>query len=265
MKKNNTIRVCPLASGSKGNSLFVSCNNSKILIDAGLSGVEIQRRLESVDVAPESLTAIIITHEHSDHVKGAGVLNRRFNVPIYITKKTYQACKGLGKIEDLHFFESGTPFELDQILVSPFSISHDAKDPVGLTMEYNGHKIGIATDLGIATNLVKEHLKDSDILYLESNHDPDMLINGQYPWHLKQRIKSRTGHLSNIDTKILISELRTDRLKHVILAHLSEENNCPKKAVHEVSKGLGSQINLHVAQPHKAGEIIHLECLHEFV
>ncbi len=260
--KNNTIRVCPLASGSKGNSLFVSCNNSSILIDAGLSGVEIQRRLTSVNIDPESLTAIIITHEHSDHVKGAGVLNRRFNIPLYITKKTHEACKGLGKIQDLRFFECGTPFELDQILVTPFSISHDARDPAGLTIEYNGQKIGIATDLGIATSLVKEHLKDSNLLYLESNHDPDMLINGPYPWHLKQRIKGRTGHLSNVDTKILISQLKTDRLKHVILAHLSEENNCPQKAAQEVSKGLnGSQINLHIAQPHQSGAVIQWECL----
>lgn len=256
---NKSFSVCPLASGSKGNSLFVSCNNSSILIDAGLSGIEIQRRLAAVNIAPENLTAIIITHEHSDHVKGAGILSRRFDIPVYITQKTYQAAKGLGKIDDLCFFECGSPFEINQIMVSPFSISHDAEDPAGLAMEYNGHKIGIATDLGIVTNLVKEHLKDSNILYLESNHDPDMLINGPYPWHLKQRIKGRTGHLSNMDAKILVSELKTDALKHVILAHLSEENNCPRKAVQEVSKSLNaSDIALHVAKPDKPGKVIRL-------
>ena len=151
------------------------------------------------------------------------------------------------------------PFEIDQILVSPFSISHDAKDPVGLTLEYNGHKIGIATDLGIATSLVKEHLKNSNILYLESNHDLDMLINGSYSWHLKQRIKGRTGHLSNMDAGILVSELRTDALKHVILAHLSEENNCPQKAIQEVSKSLnGSNAALYVARPDEPGMLIKL-------
>ncbi|CCK78634.1 MBL fold metallo-hydrolase [Desulfobacula toluolica] len=257
--KNNSFSVCPLASGSKGNSLFVSCNNSSILIDAGLSGIEIQRRLTAVDIAPENLTAIIITHEHSDHIKGAGILSRRFDIPVYITKNTYHAAKGIGKIADLCFFECGIPFEIDQIMVSPFSISHDAEDPAGLTMEYNGHKIGIATDLGIATTLVKQHLKDSNILYLESNHDPDMLINGPYPWHLKQRIRGRTGHLSNMDAKQLVSELKTDALKHVILAHLSEENNCPRKAVQEVSKSLNaSDIVLHVAGPDKPGKVIQL-------
>ncbi|MCP3875039.1 MAG: MBL fold metallo-hydrolase [Desulfobacteraceae bacterium] len=259
MTKNSSFSVCPLASGSKGNSLFVSCNNSSILIDAGLSGVEIERRLSAVNIDPQSLTGIIITHEHSDHIKGAGVLSRRFNLPLYISQKTYQAAKSIGKIDDLYFFECGTPFKIDQIHVSPFSISHDAKDPAGLTMESNGYKIGIATDLGIATNLVKDHLKNSNILYLESNHDPDMLINGPYPWFLKQRIKGRTGHLSNMDAKILVSELKTDRLKHVILAHLSEENNCPKKAAKEVLKSLNaSNIELHVAGPNQPGKVIKL-------
>ncbi len=257
--KNKSFTVCPLASGSKGNSLFVSCSNSAILIDAGLSGIEIERRLNHVDVDPANLTAIIITHEHSDHVKGAGILSRRFNIPVYISRKTYQACNGLGKIDETCFFECGTPFDIEDIRITPFSISHDAKDPAGLTMEYNEQKIGIATDLGIATGLVKDHLKNSNILYLESNHDPDMLVNGPYPWHLKQRIRSRLGHLSNQDTGNLISELKTDRLKHVILAHLSEENNCPKKAIQEVSKRLnGSDIALHVAGPCEPGSVIKL-------
>ncbi len=256
---NNSFCICPLASGSKGNSLYVSCRNNSILIDAGLSGIEIERRLNILNIRPESLTAIIITHEHSDHVKGAGILSRRFKLPVYITQKTYEAAQGLGKIEDLCFFECGTPFEIDQILVTPFSTSHDATDPAGLTMEYNDDKIGIATDLGIVTTLVKEHLKNSTLLYLESNHDLDMLINGSYPWHLKQRIKGRTGHLSNIDAGMLLSELGTDALKHVILAHLSEENNCPQKAVQEISKSLnGSNVALHVARPDQPGTIIKL-------
>jgi len=248
---NKSFCICPLASGSKGNSLFVSCANSSILIDAGLSGIEIERRLNAVNISPENLTAIIITHEHSDHVKGAGILSRRFKLPVYITQKTYEACSSLGKIEHLHFFECGAPFKIDQMLISPFSISHDATDPAGLTLEYKHHKIGIATDLGIATTLVKEHLKNSNILYLESNHDPEMLINGSYPWHLK--------HLSNMDARTLVSELKTDHLQHVILAHLSEENNCPQKALLEVSKSLNaSNIALHVASPHQPGKIIKL-------
>ncbi len=287
--KNKPFSICPLASGSKGNSVFVSTPETAVLIDAGLSGVEIQRRLTMVGQTPEQLRAIIITHEHSDHVQGAGILSRRFNIPVYITSKTYQACKNLGKVELLNFFDCGNAFDIDDLQVVPFSISHDACDPSGMTLSCQEKKIGIATDLGIATGLVKQHLKNCDLIYIESNHDPEMLINGPYPWHLKQRIKSRTGHLSNMDTRALVAEildLNTDLksdlilnqnsgqssdqetdldpglqpvLKHVILAHLSEENNCPQKAAAEVKKGLnGCKIGLHVAGPDCPGEMITL-------
>ena len=264
MKKHDSFCFCPLASGSAGNSLFVSCNEINILIDAGLSGIEIQRRLTKIGRNPENLSAIIITHEHNDHVKGAGILSRRFDIPVYMTQKTFLACKDLGKLESLYFFECGSSFQLYteaklKINITSFSISHDAIEPIGLTLEYNNHKLGMATDLGIATTLVKNHLKNCDVLYLESNHDIDMLINGSYPWYLKQRIKGRTGHLSNLDAKKLVAELSTDKLKHVILAHLSEENNSPQKALQEVSKGLKtSEIVLHVASPDKPGKLINL-------
>lgn len=259
MTNSHFLEVCPLASGSRGNSLFVGCPDQGILIDAGLSGIELQRRLEARDISCDRLSAIIITHEHGDHVKGAGILSRRFDIPVYMTPKTFDACSGLGKIKDLRFFNCGTPFEIDPIKITPFSISHDASDPAGLTLEYKACKIGVATDLGIATNLVKNHLKQSSLLYLESNHDLEMLLNGPYPWHLKQRIKGRTGHLSNTDTMNLVKELKSPHLKHVILAHLSEENNCPKKAAVTVSKSLNaSGIVLHVAGPDRPGKLIRL-------
>jgi len=267
MKQNNSFNICPLASGSKGNSVFVSTPETAVLVDAGLSGIEIERRLTQVGQTPEQLSGIIITHEHSDHIRGAGILSRRFNIPVYITPQTFAACKNMGKIELLHFFECGTPFRIDTLQVAPFSISHDATDPAGLTLSFGKNKIGIATDLGIATGLVKEHLKNCQVLYIESNHDPEMLLNGSYPWSLKQRVKSRTGHLSNMDTRALLSEILDPELdpdvkpalRHVILAHLSEENNCPEKAAIEVAKGLnGSGISLHVAGPDCPGEMIRL-------
>ncbi len=266
MKQNNTFRICPLASGSKGNCVFVSTPETAVLVDAGLSGVEIEKRLTLVGQTPEQLDGIIITHEHSDHVRGAGILSRRFNIPVYVTPQTYAACKNLGKIDLVNFFECGTSFCLDQLQVAPFSISHDATDPAGLTLSFGENKIGIATDLGIVTELVKEHLKNCQVLYIESNHDPEMLLNGSYPWFLKQRVKSRTGHLSNMDTRALLTEILGQELdpvkpilQHVILAHLSEENNCPKKAAIEVAKGLnGSGIVLHVAGPDHPGEMIRL-------
>ena len=257
--KNNSFCLCPLASGSKGNSVFVSNQDTAVLVDAGLSGIETQRRLDAVGESPDRLKAIIITHEHTDHVKGAGILSRRFDIPVYITRQTYGACKSLGKIDHLRFFECGTPFEVDELKITPFSISHDARDPSGVTIAYAGKKIGIATDLGIATNLVKSHLSLSNALYIESNHDPEMLVNGPYPWHLKQRIKSRTGHLSNQETRDLVAELLHQDLAHLVLAHLSEENNCPDKAAREVAKGLnGSDTALYVAGPDLPGEMIRL-------
>jgi len=257
--KDKTFSICPLASGSKGNSIFVSCGNTCFLIDAGLSGIEIQRRLARINVNPENLSAIIITHEHSDHIKGAGVLSRRFQLPVYITPQTNTASKSIGKLSKTCFFECGHPFEINNISINPFSTSHDASDPVGMTMSYNKRKIGIATDLGIATNLVKQSLKNCDLLYIESNHDPEMLIKGPYPWPLKQRIKSRTGHLSNKDAKELIAELRNEDLQHIILAHLSEENNRPEIAAREVGEALnGSTISLHVAGPSEPGDFIEL-------
>jgi phosphoribosyl 1,2-cyclic phosphodiesterase len=267
MKQNNAFCICPLASGSKGNCVFVSTPETAVLVDAGLSGVEIQKRLTLVGQTPEQLAGIIITHEHSDHVRGAGILSRRFNIPVYITPQTFAACKNLGKIDHLYFFECGSPFRIDQLQVAPFSISHDASDPAGLTLSFKENKIGIATDLGIVTGLVREHLKNCQVLYIESNHDPEMLLNGSYPWFLKQRVKSRTGHLSNMDTRALLTDILGQELdpdikpalQYVILAHLSGENNCPKKAVIEVAKGLnGSGVSLHVAGPDRPGEMIRL-------
>lgn len=259
MKKNNSFCICPLASGSKGNALLVSTPDTAILVDAGLSGVELQRRMASVGQDPADLSAIVVTHEHIDHVRGAGVLSRRFNIPVYISSATHQACTGLGHVSALTYFDCGNCFEIQDLTINPFSISHDASDPAGLTLTWQMCKIGIATDLGVVTNLVRNHLAGSAILYLESNHDPDMLINGPYPWHLKQRIKSRTGHLSNNDAGMLLADLHHKDLQHVILAHLSEENNRPEKALAEVARCLnGSKTGLSVAGPDRPGEVIRI-------
>jgi len=254
------LTICPLASGSKGNSLFVSWEENAILIDAGLSGIEIERRMKAKNQSPENLTAILVTHEHSDHIRGVGVLSRRYNIPVYMSNDTYKkAASNLGKLADLKTFNCGQSFHIDNMEVSPFTISHDAIDPAGFTLSCNNKKLGIATDLGIATNLVKEYLKDCFLLYLEANHDPDMLINGPYPWYLKQRIKSNQGHLSNVDTKELLEELNNENLKHVILAHLSEENNTPEKAFNAAKQGLNSSnVEIEVAMPHKPGKLITL-------
>lgn len=256
---NSSFCLCPLASGSKGNAIFVSTPDTAVLVDAGLSGIEIQRRMAAVGRAPEELKAIIITHEHTDHVKGAGVLSRRFNIPVYVTVDTFNACKGLGKIDQVKFFECGASFDIGSLVINPFAVSHDACDPAGLTLQHQGKKIGIATDLGVVTHLVRNHLSFANALYIEANHDPEMLMTGPYPWYLKQRIQSRTGHLSNQDARDLVAQLSHKDLEHVVLAHLSEENNCPEKASTEMSKNIDPLFTtLHVAGPDKPGEMIRL-------
>jgi len=257
--KNSSFCLCPLASGSKGNAIFVSTPDTAVLVDAGLSGIEIQRRLAAVGRTPDELKAIIITHEHTDHVKGAGVLSRRFNIPVYVTSDTLNASKGFGKIDQINFFECGSAFDIGSLTVNPFSISHDACDPVGFTLQHQGKKIGIATDLGVVTNLVRTHLSNANALYIEANHDPEMLMAGPYPWYLKQRIQSRTGHLSNQDARNLVAQVFHKDLDHVVLAHLSEDNNCPEKASTEMSKNLDPlSTALHVAGPEQPGEMIWL-------
>ena len=254
------LAVCTLASGSKGNSTYISDGTTSVLIDAGLSGTEIERRLNSRNLTAGTLDGIVVSHEHSDHIKAVGVLSRRYELPVYINQKAKNALKQLGKIQELRTFECGSTFQINNLIIHPFSISHDAADPVGFTIGQNGTKIGIATDLGIATSMVKEHLKSCSLLILESNHDADMLANGPYPWPLKQRIKSRTGHLSNADTRNLLQQLQHDKLEHVILAHLSETNNTPQKAYEEVAKALKRyNTQLTVAEQGSSGPILYLK------
>jgi phosphoribosyl 1,2-cyclic phosphodiesterase len=261
VKPDYNLAVCILASGSKGNAIFISSGDTSLLIDAGLSGIEIERRLKLRGFDPKNLDAILVSHEHSDHIQGVGVLSRRYKLPVYINSKTRKAAVSqLGNLYDFKKFECGSMFTLNDLSIHPFSISHDAEDPCGFTVNQNGTKIGIATDLGIATSMVKEHLKGCTLLILEANHDEGMLINGPYPWPVKQRIKSRTGHLSNAASKTLLNELQHDGLKHVMLAHLSETNNTPQKAVNEVGQALTRcKPRLDVASQDECGVLLRLK------
>lgn len=258
-RQNSDIKliVCMLASGSKGNAIYISDNSTSILVDSGLSGVEIERRLKSRGLNPSELDAILVTHEHADHIHGVGILSRRFSLPVYISRKTGMGIPAkTGYIRDMVNFECGSTFMLKTLIIHPFSISHDAADPAGFTITQNGVKIGIATDLGIATSMSIEHLKGCSLLILEANHDPDMLINGPYPWPIKQRIKSRTGHLSNEDSKKLIMKVKHANLKQIILAHLSEINNTPKKALSVVREAINpSETEIDVAMQDQCGKL----------
>lgn len=221
------MRVCLLASGSRGNSALIEADGSRILVDAGLSGREIERRLQGIGVAGDDLDAILVTHEHHDHVGGVGPLARRYNLPVYVDRQTHAALPKLGKIDGLQLFEAGESFACRDLNVRSFSTTHDAINPVGFVIESSEGRIGFATDLGMSTRLVSDQLQQCRVLVLEANHDEQMLLDGPYPWPLKQRIRGRHGHLSNNESRRLLQDISWPGLEALFLAHLSEENNCP--------------------------------------
>jgi phosphoribosyl 1,2-cyclic phosphodiesterase len=235
------MKYCVLGSGSSGNSTFIETNDNRFLIDAGFSAKKIIERLSKIDVCPSTLSAILITHEHGDHIQGAGVLSRKFNVPIYITKKSYDACKHkLGKLnpENIGYLE-GSFYLSQDTYIQPFDVMHDAVCTVGYNIfEKLSSKLSIATDIGYATNVVKDKFKDSDAIIIESNYDEKMLLVGPYPWDLKQRVKSKNGHFSNTSCAKFIEDVHSSRLKQIVLAHISKDNNSARIALETTTKRL---------------------------
>ena len=222
-----------LSSGSRGNSCYLETGNARILVDAGLSGIEIERRLGAVGVMAQSLDAIVVTHEHSDHIKGVGVMARRFKLPIYVNSQTLKSGeKALGKLPAVVPIQTGETLKIKNLSVETFTKCHDAADPMGLVLSSNGVRIGLVTDMGRSTRLAEDRLKACTALILEFNYDPTMLSEGPYPLFLKQRINSREGHLSNEQAGELLETVSHGDLKWVVLAHLSETNNDPAKALH---------------------------------
>ncbi|MBL7107739.1 MAG: MBL fold metallo-hydrolase [Candidatus Cloacimonetes bacterium] len=247
------MKICVLASGSKGNSILISGIQTNILIDAGISGKKISEKLNYAKVDENSIKAIFITHEHSDHIKGAGVISRKLKIPIFANKSTFQVAKNrIGKVESVYFFENGNPFTFNEFLIEPFSVPHDCEENscFKISERNSKKKLVILTDAGYSTRLIKEKIKNSSTIILESNHDFDKLINGPYDWSLKQRIKSNNGHLSNSQACELMSEIIHPNLENIILAHLSEENNEPeiaKSEMHKILNKCGHKCNLFIA------------------
>lgn len=235
------MRVCLLGSGSKGNAIYVESRGCRILIDAGFSARELGNRLGAIGTEGDDLDALFMTHEHGDHCRGMGPLARRHRLPVYVHHRTYKELGRCGVIDDVREFEAGDAITLGDIQVTSFPITHDAAAPVGYVIETSEGKIGVATDLGIATRLVAERLKGCRVLVMESNHDEAMLRDGPYPWHLKQRIRSNHGHLSNLASAQLLQGLLWEGLEAVFLAHLSEVNNTPFLAEACARDVLGAQ------------------------
>jgi phosphoribosyl 1,2-cyclic phosphodiesterase len=246
------VSVSVLASGSRGNTAIVESASARILVDAGISCRETFKRLKSLGRDPREISAILITHEHSDHIYGLATLAKRVKVPVFMTGATHQAWKRslrdqtgeAPEIEKLEIFSAGRPFHVADITVTPFTIPHDAADPVGFTFRAEGTKIAIATDLGYMPASVCDHLRRCDVLIIESNHDLEMLRVGPYPWSVKQRVMSRVGHLSNESLAQFFAKHYDGGASYIVLAHISEQNNHPEIALRAAQDALGPQQTL---------------------
>jgi phosphoribosyl 1,2-cyclic phosphodiesterase len=235
------MKICLLASGSKGNSILVESGKTRLLIDAGLSARELRKRLASIDVEAESIDALLITHEHGDHVRGLGPLVRQLGLPVYLQTDLARQLQDVGKPECVQEFVDGEEFTIKDLTVRPFAITHDCLAPVGFTLDGESGKVGVATDLGVVTRLVTECLQGCRALVLETNHDEELLRDGPYPWKLKQRVRSNHGHLSNNAAGNLLQNILWDGLETVFLGHLSETNNNPDLAIQVVNSVLEKQ------------------------
>ena len=232
------MKFCSLYSGSSGNSMFIASEHAKILIDAGLPGKKIDDALKIIGENPGDIDGIFVTHEHSDHIRGIGVLSRKYDIPIYTNSDTWSAMEaGIGKIKEhnVRIMDRRSTLSIKDLDITSFNIPHDAVAPVGYTMHYKRKKISVTTDFGIYTEEIRDNIKDSDIILLESNHDVNMLKFGPYPYNLKRRILSEVGHLSNEDCgKAIVDLIRYKPNKKIILGHLSGTNNHPDLALETV-------------------------------
>lgn len=227
------MKYCSIASGSSGNCHYIGYKDTNILIDAGLSGKRITKGLDEIDIDANKLNGIFVTHEHSDHIKGIGVLSRKYDLPIFVNYKTWNAIKEkIGKVkeENIKIFENDKEYAIGDMGIKPFSITHDAVDPVGFKLTDGKKAISVATDIGHVSDNIKENLLGSKLIILESNYDKEMLLMGSYTYALKKRVMSNIGHLSNEAAAKFAVELIKNGAENLLLAHLSRENNFPALA-----------------------------------
>jgi phosphoribosyl 1,2-cyclic phosphodiesterase len=235
------IGFCPLASGSKGNCIYLGTPTTKVLIDAGISAKGIRQRLKAIGVSLEEIDAILITHEHTDHIQALDVLGCKMGIPVFANSDTAKAIYAiLNECPKFKIFSTGEAFEFGDLEIYPFSIQHDAVDPVAFTIRTGGLKLGFCTDLGFVTTLVVAQLRDCDYVYVECNHEVAMVHASARPATYKRRVLSRQGHLSNEQCAKLIESISHSNLKHIHLAHLSSECNAPELALKIVAEKLQS-------------------------
>jgi len=234
------MRFASLGSGSRGNALLVEAGTTRLLLDCGFGPREVAAKLGRLGLAPEDLTAILVTHEHSDHISGAFSLAARYRIPLWMTHGTLAAAsRGSGEGPPVSILDSHHPFVLDGLEVHPFPVPHDAREPVQFVFHDGKHRLGVVTDLGSSTPHVERILSGCDALVLECNHDGGMLKSGGYPPHLKRRIAGSFGHLENAESAALLGRLDSSKLQHLVAAHLSQQNNTPQLAQSALAGVLG--------------------------
>jgi phosphoribosyl 1,2-cyclic phosphodiesterase len=261
-----TLRYSVLASGSTGNAIYIETEQAKILVDAGLTGKQLEGLFDQIGANPEELQAILVTHEHSDHVKGLGVLARRYKIPVYANAKTWSEIDRLcGKIdvEQKFHFERERSIQFGDIEIESYGVSHDAIEPMAFCFYHEGKKLSLSTDMGYVSEKIKGTLADSDVIIFESNHDVEMVRMCHYPWNIKRRILSDVGHLSNEASGEALADIINDRTKKVYLAHLSKDNNMrdlARMTVHQILEekgvGVGHTVTLHDTFPDRPTKLV---------
>ncbi|NDU91772.1 MAG: MBL fold metallo-hydrolase, partial [Ferrovum sp.] len=233
------MRFASLGSGSEGNGLLIQCEATAVLLDCGFSLAETTARLSRLGVVPQQLTALLVTHEHSDHIAGVARLARRYDLPVYASFGTLAALRDQLADSQLHAITSDVPFALEALAIEPFAVPHDAREPLQFVVGNGNRRLGVLTDVGCSTPHIEAMLKTCDALFLETNYDPHLLKNGPYPPQLKERVSGRFGHLSNDDSAALLSRLDLSRLQRVVAAHVSKKNNTPQLAQAALARVLG--------------------------
>ena len=258
------IRVCVLASGSSGNCIYVASEETRILLDAGVSGKEVARRLELIEEDPARIDAVCVTHEHGDHIASLGVLYRRFGMPMYANHGTLEVLSKTATLNGVPWsvFTTGEAFTVGDLSIEPFSVPHDSYDPVGFVINAGADRVGVVTDMGMATELIRQRLKGCRALVIEANHDEGLLRASNRPWSLKQRISGRQGHLSNAQAGELVVDVAGPWLETVFLVHLSSECNDPDLARNTVETALQEgghgHVGVRLTYPERPSDVVSL-------
>src|SRR5690625_656814 len=257
VRSKMTLRFSVLASGSTGNAFYIESNEQRILVDAGVSGKQMDRLFSEINIDPSKLTGILVTHEHSDHIKGLGIIARKYNLPIYANTKTWKAMEGsIGKLSlDQKFhFEMGEVMTFGDLDVESFGVSHGAVDPMFFTFNMGDKKVALVTDLGYVSERIKKTVEGADAYIFEANHDVEMLRMGRYPWSVKRRILGDSGHVSNEDCALALCDIIGNQTKRIYLAHLSKDNNMKdlaRMSVDNILRERGIEMDLFDTDPMK--------------